>query len=445
MTLEYEGVFFASWLIKLIIFQQVSQYKLKPYIFVGIPLLLTFVEYLNYDFIFWGEIFVLPVILYIIKKVENWNWTQYLFYCFFSLVVDDLFSRISSVYFQFISRMSYEEIVLQAWSDWVPTILTLPFYFIFLKLVQLDVNSFKIGVRSNSLSRIINIFNITLIIYYIIEYVLTGLPSLEYEGWIVTNLDDIYFRRLVLFIYLPIFLGFILYISYVSKKSANDEIQKIKDEQIVSLSIYNKHIEGLYKEIRGFRHDYTNLLSSLNQSIQNKDIDGVEKIYNTVFRDSDKQFQSSQYDIGNLSNLNNDALKSLVSVKMIEAQNKGINLSVEVEEPIDIPNSLELIEVLKIVSIFLDNALEATVSAKVPYISFSYFKEDSAKIMIIENSTIERKINTKSIFSYGSSSKGKNRGIGLANVKEILSSSKRVYLKTYSDNYIFRQELVFDS
>lgn len=445
MTLEYEGIFFVSWLIKLVIFQQVSQYKFKPYIFISIPLLLTLVEYLNYDIIFWGEIFFLPVILYIIKKRENWNWTQYLFYCFFTLVVDDLFSRISSIYFQFIVRMSYNELISYVWADWVPTILTLPFYFIFLKLVQFDINSFKIGVRSNNLSRVINIFNITLIIYYVIEYVLTGLPSLEHEGWIVTNLDDIYYRRLVLFIYLPIFLGFLLYISYVAKKNANNEIQKMKDDQIVSLRSYNNHIEGLYKEIRGFRHDYTNLLSSLNQAIQNKDINGIEKIYNAVFRDSDKRFQSSQYDIGNLSNLDNDALKSLVSVKMIEAQNKGINLSVEVEEPIDIPNNLELIELLKIVSIFLDNALEAAVNAEVPYISFAYFKEGTTKIMIIENSTSEEKINTKSIFNYGNSSKGNNRGIGLSNVKEILSSNQKNYLKTYSNNYIFRQELVFDS
>ncbi|MGT2926750.1 GHKL domain-containing protein [Streptococcus cuniculipharyngis] len=361
------------------------------------------------------------------------------------MVVDDLFSRISSIYFQFISRLSYDEIISHAWSDWIPTILTLPFYFIFLKLVQFDVNSFKIGVRSNNLSRVINIFNITLAVYYILEYILTGLPSLENEGWIITNLDDIYYRRLILFIYLPIFLGFLLYISYVAKKNINDEIQKMKDEQITSLSIYNNHIEGLYKEIRGFRHDYTNLLSSLNQAIQNKDIVGIEKIYNSVFRDSDKRFQSSQYDIGNLSNLDNDALKSLVSVKMIEAQNKGINLSVEVEEPIDIPNSLELIDVLKIVSIFLDNALEASVNAEVPYLSFVYFREDATKIMIIENSTREEKINTKSIFNYGNSSKGKNRGIGLSNVKEILSYNSKVYLKTYSDNYIFRQELVFES
>ena len=36
------------------------------------------------------------------------------------------------------------------------------------------------------------------------------------------------------------------------------------------------------------------------------------------------------------------------------------------------------------------------------------------------------------------------RGIGLANVYEILSTYSRVYLKTYSNEYKFRQELVFE-
>ena len=40
------------------------------------------------------------------------------------------------------------------------------------------------------------------------------------------------------------------------------------------------------------------------------------------------------FDIAKLSNIKNDAIKSILSAKLLEAQNRGISISVEVEEPI---------------------------------------------------------------------------------------------------------------
>ena len=210
------------------------------------------------------------------------------------------------------------------------------------------------------------------------------------------------------------------------------------------MSIYSKHIESLYKEIKSFRHDYTNILVSLNESIKNRDIDGIESIYNSVLLDSDKTFYNTHYDIANLVNLDNLAMKSIISAKMFEAQSKQIRLSIEIEKVIKAPSGIDLIELLKILAIFLDNAIEASLESSSPEISFVYFQEENRKIMIIENSTKQEKINTKVIFNYGYSTKGSSRGVGLANVYEIISTYSRVYLKTYSNQYKFRQELVFE-
>lgn len=60
--LEYEGVFFVSWLIKLVIFQQISYSKFRLRYLVLVPTLLTLIEYYNYDVVFWGEILFLPLI-----------------------------------------------------------------------------------------------------------------------------------------------------------------------------------------------------------------------------------------------------------------------------------------------------------------------------------------------------------------------------------------------
>ena len=160
--------------------------------------------------------------------------------------------------------------------------------------------------------------------------------------------------------------------------------------------------------------------------------------------DSDKTFYNTHYDIANLVNLDNLAMKSIISAKMFEAQSKQIRLSIEIEKVIKAPSGIDLIELLKILAIFLDNAIEASLESSSPEISFVYFQEENRKIMIIENSTKQEKINTKVIFNYGYSTKGSSRGVGLANVYEIISTYSRVYLKTYSNQYKFRQELVFE-
>ena len=67
MKFEYEGVFFIGWVIRLVIFQQVSDYKFKVRHLFIIPILFTLVEYFFYDIVFWGEFFFLPLIVLFIK------------------------------------------------------------------------------------------------------------------------------------------------------------------------------------------------------------------------------------------------------------------------------------------------------------------------------------------------------------------------------------------
>lgn len=71
MKFEYEGVFFIGWVIRLVIFQQVSDYKFKVRHLFIIPILFTLVEYFFYDIVFWGEFFFLPLIVLFIKTKKT--------------------------------------------------------------------------------------------------------------------------------------------------------------------------------------------------------------------------------------------------------------------------------------------------------------------------------------------------------------------------------------
>ena len=68
----------------------------------------------------------------------------------------------------------------------------------------------------------------------------------------------------------------LLYLNAISKEKLEKEIIKQKDTQLYELSSYSHHVESLYEEIRGFRHDYINILTSLKLGIDNQDIDAVK-------------------------------------------------------------------------------------------------------------------------------------------------------------------------
>ncbi|HFU3712414.1 TPA: sensor histidine kinase, partial [Streptococcus suis] len=263
------------------------------------------------------------------------------------------------------------------------------------------------------------------------------------EGRVLNvSLDTYFIRTNILLLYFILFTVSMLYLNYQKKEKQEKEIQELKDKQLTDLGRYSRHVESLYKEIRSFRHDYTNILVSLNEAIKEGDIVAIRTIYSEVIADSDRKFYDGKYDIARLSNIQNPAVKSLLSSKMLEAQKKGIAISVEVDAEIE-PPALELIEFITILSILLDNAIDAAEQCTNGNIVFAYFQEYDRKIVVVENTTVKDKISTSHIFEYGHSTKGDNRGIGLANVKAILDNYPKFSISTKSSNHRFVQELVF--
>ncbi len=440
MTLEYEGIFLVSWIFRIMILSYVTNQKINLYYFL-LPLIFLGIYIINYDIVFWGEIFLLPLSLIIVKKRFNWNWSQYIFYSFFPFVIFEIFSNFANLYDRFLFRLSAAQWYNFFWSSWIDYCLGFLFCFGFFKLLLIDFRVISEELnRQMNFKKQVSLFCYSLIFYVMSVYLLDNLIHLTEHGYIVSSIDFVYLRRNILILYLIFTIGIIFKINDQAKKNKEKELQESKDNQLKNLTSYSHHVESLYKEIRSFRHDYTNILVSLNESIKKRDIDGVERIYNEVLKESDKSFYNSQYDIAKLVNLKNLAMKSVVSAKLIEAQNKGIDVSVEIAEPIGVPK-IDLVDFITILSIFLDNAIEATIASESPRINFAYFQENENKILVIQNSTDACKINTKNIFQYGISTKGEDRGIGLSNVKQILSKYPKVILDTKSIDYEFTHEL----
>lgn len=75
----------------------------------------------------------------------------------------------------------------------------------------------------------------------------------------------------------------IRFVSY-SKIVRDREIIKEQEEHLRSLEAYNEKIEAAYKSVRSFKHDYENILISMQASIDSGDFDVIEQTYQDILK-----------------------------------------------------------------------------------------------------------------------------------------------------------------
>lgn len=78
-------------------------------------------------------------------------------------------------------------------------------------------------------------------------------------------------------------------------------------------------------------------------------------------------------------------LRGLLTVKLSQAQQRKIDVSVEVVEVIENIN-LSIIHLSRVMGILLDNAIEAVEEIDNKFISLALFKKDNSIVIIIANS-----------------------------------------------------------
>jgi len=247
-------------------------------------------------------------------------------------------------------------------------------------------------------------------------------------------------RHLILVFYLLFFMGIIKKLDTYLKDKLHERLDQEQALRYRDMERYSRHIEELYKEVRSFRHDYTNLLTSLRLGIEEEDMEQIKEVYDSVLKDSSQKLQDNKYDLGRLVNIRDKGLKSLLAGKFIKAREKDIVFNVEVPEEIQV-EGMRLLDFLTIVSILCDNAIEASAEASQPHVSIAFIKNGAQETFIIENSIKEEGIDVSEIFSFGVSSKGEERGVGLYTVMKIVESHPNTSLNTTCKNQVFRQVL----
>lgn len=255
--------------------------------------------------------------------------------------------------------------------------------------------------------------------------------------------DENPIRKYLIAIFILVIVLLVIYLNIKTRQLDKQRIQQLKDNQLADLTSYVQQIEAMYSELRSFRHDYHNVMISLNQSIKTKDLSVIEDTYARILETEGIVLEDDHYALGKLNNLKTLPIKGIFSTHIIQAWQKNIPVHLEIEDIIQ-DEPIEVLDYVRITSILLDNAIEAAEDAENPFVTIVFLKNKKEKEiqLTIENSCSDEPIDIVRIFDKDFSTKGKNRGLGLATIQTILQNYTNLSLQTEYQDGVFRQILM---
>lgn len=213
----------------------------------------------------------------------------------------------------------------------------------------------------------------------------------------------------------------------------------ITTRELESAEAYNKSLSILHDNVRGFKHDFDNIVATIGGYVKTEDMEGLKKYYYELEEDCQK--------VNNIATLNpniinNPGIFNLLSSKYHEADSKGIKINMEIFLDLNTLN-MKIYEFSRILGILLDNAIEEAEKCDEKQINIKFRNEQSKnrQVIIVENTYSNKDVDVDEIFYKGFSSKDNHSGLGLWEVKQVLKRNSNINLFTSKDEKYFKQQL----
>lgn len=239
---------------------------------------------------------------------------------------------------------------------------------------------------------------------------------------------------------MTIFIGILL---NLLKQMVNNSKLTRKYEQILEfMTTYEDEVE----KQRILRHETKNAFLSIKAQLTDKaETKDIINYIDSILED-DVKIKNEEY--AKFKYLPANGIKGLCYYKIQEAENRNIKVSINISSRIK-KSSLsklsvkEIKELGKILGVYLDNAIEASVKSDDKKLGFeAYLIDDKVKIII--SNTYKGELVKEKIGNVTYSTKGKNRGHGLLLVKEIVSNNKMFDIDAEITDSLYIQSLTIE-
>ncbi|MBM7610628.1 CitB family two-component system sensor histidine kinase CitS [Lysinibacillus composti] len=244
-----------------------------------------------------------------------------------------------------------------------------------------------------------------------IQFVLSNIKidDVLQKGKSIHNAEVVISDKVFIFNFIPIIESEDV-VGVVSSFRDKTELKKLID----TISEVREYSEGL----RAQTHEYANKLYLLSGLIQ------LER-YQDAFEFIQKESTIHQHQNRILFNQIHDInVQAILLGKLGKASEKKITLEIDANSYVDpLPSHIEVTDIITIIGNLIDNAFDAIALQQEKKVSFSITGIGNDIIIeVTDNGKGIPEDLLDSLFSIGYSSKGKNRGYGLFNVKHIVES-----------------------
>lgn len=268
---------------------------------------------------------------------------------------------------------------------------------------------------------------------------IVGIIAIALQVFISTKYIDILPISITIFNIIALLLYFSISMYSLSRTNKLE----ITTESLEEEKLYNKTLNILYDNIRGFKHDFNNIVQAIGGYITTNNMEGLKDYYSDLMADCQKV---NNLAILNPELINNPAVYSLLTSKYHKAEELGIKMNFEIFMDLQALN-IKTYDLTRMLGILLDNAIEASSKCDEKNIYITIRKDNKAPrhLFIIENTYANKDVNTDRIFEKGYTSKteddGKSHGLGLWEVREVLRKNNNLNLYTTKNDRLFKQQL----
>lgn len=213
-------------------------------------------------------------------------------------------------------------------------------------------------------------------------------------------------------------------------------------QNLEEAQLYNKTLTLLHDSMRGFKHDFHNIVQGLGGYIETENIEGLKKYYSQLLKDCNRVNNLTAL---NPSLINSPAIYNVLAGKYHKADEIGVQINLGIFVDLnEYEKYIKIYEFTRILGILMDNAIEASSECeeKIIHVSFRNEEKRHRLIMLIENTYTNKDVDIDRIFEKDFSTKSKktNSGLGLWEIRQIIKRHNNLNLYTNkSDEYFIQQ------
>lgn len=240
---------------------------------------------------------------------------------------------------------------------------------------------------------------------------------------------------------LPVALLLVIHMIFVYVGRDWQQKQYIAAQQlsIRQQTVYIEKMEQIQSELRGFRHDFKNMMTGMYLQAKEGDLEAVQSFIQEMTEDFDRQVGDQVRLMNQLANIHMVEVKGLLLEKLARMQKEEIRCELEVLRPFE-GTRMRSTDLLRCLGILIDNAADEVRGKKDARIHLMISSQNGCTTFRVKN-TLYGTVDFQRLGTGGYTTKGEGRGVGLESYQKILGKYDFVFPFTAIQDGYFVQEL----